>query len=61
MKQGERERDLFSLLYVFFCDLFFFLSKKTNTSSQKSSHPFSHSSKKKERSDKEARKNERRW
>ena len=28
MKQGERERerDLFSLLYVFFCDLFFFLS-----------------------------------
>ena len=32
----ERERDLFSLLYVFFCDLFFFLST-TNTSSQKSS------------------------
>ena len=26
MKQGERENDLFSLLYVFFCDLFFFLS-----------------------------------
>ena len=44
----ERERDLFSLLYVFFCDLFFFLSS-SNTSSQKSSHPFSHSSKKKER------------
>ena len=45
----ERERDLFSLLYVFFCDLFFFLSPSSNTSSQKSSHPFSHSSKKKER------------
>ena len=26
MKQGERENDLFSLLYVFCCDLFFFLS-----------------------------------
>ena len=30
MKQGERERDLFSLL-VFFCDLFFFLSSNIIT------------------------------
>ena len=42
----EREREIFSLLLVFFCDLFFFFHQ---ASSQKSSHPFSHQRRKKER------------
>ena len=61
MKHGERERDLFSLLYA--CVFLRFIFFSFNKTHHHKNHPILfliHQRRKKERK-KEARKNERRW